>query len=255
MLFTRTTFLGIDPTAGQRPFSYAALDNDLRLLAVGRGSLNDVLAFAAGQRQAIVAVNAPSRPNQGLLAREEVRQNLNPQPRPGRWTGFRLAEYLLRQHNIATPQTPAQEEACPNWMQMGFTVHRRLVEMGYHPYPSPEASRQCLEVYPHGCFTVLLGQAPLPKNSLEGRLQRQMVLYDQKVNLPDPMRFFEEITRHRLLKGILPTENLYEPDELDALVAAYTAWVACLNPEQISLLGDPEEGQVALPVAELKTRY
>jgi len=43
MLFTQTTFIGIDPTAGQRPFVYAALDSDLRLLALGEGDLDEVL--------------------------------------------------------------------------------------------------------------------------------------------------------------------------------------------------------------------
>jgi hypothetical protein len=76
MFFTDTTFVGIDPTAGQRPFSYAALDNDLRLMALGQGDMEEVLAFVAGQRQALVAVCAPRQPNLGLLARQEVRQAL-----------------------------------------------------------------------------------------------------------------------------------------------------------------------------------
>ena len=75
------------------------------------------------------------------------------------------------------------------------------------------------------------------------------------MNVPDPMRFFEEITRHKLLKGILPNEDLYTPGELDALVSAYTAWLIANHPEQVTLLGDPVEGQIVLPAAELKPRY
>jgi len=90
---------------------------------------------------------------------------------------------------------------------------------------------------------------------LEGRLQRQIALYDRKVDVPDAMRFFEEITRHRLLKGVLPVEMIYSAGELDALVAAYTAWLAALHPDQVTLLGDPQEGQVALPGTDLKSRY
>jgi hypothetical protein len=255
MFFSNTTFLGIDPTAGQRPFAYAAVDHDLRLLAIGQGNMDEVLAFVAGQRQALVAVCAPRRPNKGLLAREDVRLNLSPAPRPGRWLDFRMAEYLLRQHNITIPQTLAREEACPNWMQMGFSLHRRLEGLGYHPFPAEESSRQCLEVYPHACFAVLLEVIPFPKYSLEGRLQRQLALHEKNLNVPDPMRIFEEITRHRLLKGILPVENLYSPGELDALVAAFTAWMAATRPDEITLLGDPAEGQIVLPVAGLKARY
>jgi hypothetical protein len=255
MFFTNATFVGIDPTAGQRPFAYAALDHDLRLLALGQCEMDEVLAFVAGQRQALVAVCAPRRPNIGLLAKPAVRQSLSPVPRPGRWLDFRLAEYLLRQHRISVPQTLAVEQDCPNWMQVGFHLHRRLESLGYHAYPAEDAGLQCMEVYPHACYAVLLGVLPFPKHTLEGRLQRQLALHEQQVHVPDPMRFFEEITRHRFLKGILPTENLYTPYELDALAAAYTAWLAASHPQQVTLLGDPEEGQIALPVAELKPHY
>jgi hypothetical protein len=255
MLFSNTTFIGIDPTAGQRPFAYAAIDHELNLLALGQADIDEVLAFAAGQRAAWVGVCAPQRPNQGLMSEDQVRENLSPSPRPGRWTNFRLVEYQLYQHNIRIPRTPAKESKCPGWMKMGFKLYRRLEEMGYLSYPQNDSTHQWLEVYPHACFASLLGNTPLPKHSLEGRLQRQLILYEQKMDLPDPMRIFEEITRHRLLQGYLPLENLYIPEELDALVAAYTAWLAATAPEQVTLLGDRREGQMVLPVAELKNTY
>ena len=253
--FISATFVGIDPTAGERPFVYAALDHERKLLALGEGSIDDVLAFTAGQRQALAAVCAPRQPNLGVMARPEVRQNLSASLHPGRWVNFRLADYLLRQRNISIPQTAADEEHCPNWMRMGFLLHRRLRELGYQPYPQAGAERQCLEVYPHACYAALLGVLPFHKHTLEGRIQRQLALYEQDVGVPDAMRIFEEITRHRLLHGVLPIDNLYSPGELDALVAAYTAWRAAHEPNQVSLLGDEEEGQVVLPVAELKERY
>jgi hypothetical protein len=254
MLFSNLTFIGIDPTAGQRPFSYAALDFDLRMLALGHGDMDEILAFVAGQRQAYVAVNAPTRPNQGLLADPRVRQSLNPSPRPGRWLDFRVAEYQLRQHNISIPQTPGDEHASPNWMQMGFKLYRRLEALDYHPYQADEARRQFMECYPHASFTLLLGVLPFPKHTLEGRIQRQLILHALNINVPDAMRFFEEITRHRLLNGILPSEDLYTSEELDALVAAYTAWLAASKPEKVCLVGDPHEGQIVLP-GELKPHY
>lgn len=251
MLFnrdSRATFIGVDPTAGEKPFIYAALDADLRLLALGQGRLDDVLAFAAGQHHAAVAVCAPQRPNQGTMGCVEVRQSLNPPPHPGRWMDFRLAEYLLRQRGISIPRTPSDESVCPNWMRMGFSLHRRLAGMGYQPYPAEGADLQVLEVYPFACYAALLeGVLPFPKLSLEGRLQRQLVIYDLKIKVPDPMDFFEEVTRHRLRKGILPTDNLYSAGELDALAAAYTAWLAVTQPGQVDLLGDREEGQIVVP--------
>ena len=69
------------------------------------------------------------------------------------------------------------------------------------------------------------------------------------------MRVFEEITRYRLLQGILPLDDLYSARELDALVAAFTAWVAATSPEGVTILGAAEEGQIVLPSADLQSRY
>ncbi len=255
MLFTKNTFIGIDPTAGKRPFAYAALDGNRQLLAVGEGQMEEVLAFVGGQARAFVAVNAPRAPNAGLMADETRRAALSPPPRPGRWTGYRVAEYELHRRGISIPRTPAQPEKCPRWMQMGFKVYQRLASLGFRRFPAGDAPLQSLEVYPHAAYTVLLEHLPFPKNTLEGRLQRQLVLYVHDVEVPNPMRVFEEITRHRLLQGILPLDDLYSASELDALVAAFTAFKAATQPESVCLAGDAAEGQIVLPVKELRTRY
>jgi hypothetical protein len=249
MFFDRATYIGIDPTAGQRPFTYAALDQQLRLLALGEGNLDEVTAFAGGQRHAVVAINAPWQTNQGLMADPQLRERLQPPPRPGRWSGYRVAEYLLYQRKISIPPTPDDIIKCPRWMQMGFRVHQRLESFGYQRYPSDDAGMTVLETYPHGIFTELLGLSPFPKHTLEGRLQRQLALFDQNLNLPDPMRVFEEITRHKLRQGILPLEMLHTPQELDTLAAALVAWQVMNRPESIACYGDPVEGLVVLPVA------
>jgi hypothetical protein len=255
MFFSQTTYLGIDPTTSGRPITYAALGGQLELLALGQGDLEQVLSFVAGQQSALVAVCAPRSPNHGLMQREEVRENLSSRPRPGRWHDYRLAEYQLRQRNITTPRTTADESRCPGWMRTGFLVYQRLEQLGYRPYALDQTGNQSLEAYPHACFTALLGRIPLSKHSLEGRLQRQLILHEIGLHIPDPMLLFEEITRYRLMHGILPLESIYSPQELDALVAAYTAWSAGTQPGQVTLLGDAEEGLLILPVAELKGRY
>jgi hypothetical protein len=114
---------------------------------------------------------------------------------------------------------------------------------------------RCLEVYPHAAFSLWLERAPFPKQTLEGRLQRQLVLYDHDLRIHDPMEFFEEVTRHRLRRGILPLEKLYKPRELDAMAAAYLAWLAGNQQEGLLMLGDPAEGQVAVPAVEVPQRY
>lgn len=255
MFFSEITYIGVDPTTSGRPITFAALGGQLELLALGQGDLEQVLAFVAGQQAALVAVCAPRSPNRGLMRREEVRESLSPRPRPGRWQDYRLAEYQLRQRNITSPRTTADESRCPGWMRTGFLVYQRLEQLGYQPYAPDQTGNQSLEAYPHACFTALLERIPLPKHSLEGRLQRQLVLHEIGLHIPDPMLLFEEITRYRLIQGILPLDSIYTPQELDALVAAYTAWSAGTQPAQVTLLGDVEEGQLVLPVAELKARY
>ena len=41
-------------------------------------------------------------------------------------------------------------------------------------------------------------------------LMDQLILYRCDIDIPDPMYIFEEITRHRLLQGMLPIEDLYQ---------------------------------------------
>jgi len=260
MLFDKTTFIGIDPTAGQKPFTYAALDGDLQLLALGQGQLDEVLAFVGGQQSAYLGINAPRQPNQGKMSEREVRLLLDPPPRSGRWKGFRVAEYELHSRGISIPRTPAVEEECPRWVQVGFNLYRGIGRLGYEPYSGEPAAgggnaHQFIEVYPHGAYAALLGLIPFPKHTLEGRIQRQLVLYLKQLNISNPMQIFEEITRHRLLQGVLPLEGLYSAVEMDALVAAYTAWMAATKSEEVSLVGHPEEGQIVMPVAELKIHY
>jgi len=134
-------------------------------------------------------------------------------------------------------------------------LYRKLEKIGFQNYPQKDAPHQILETHPHACFCVLAGQLPLSKPTLEGRLQRQLILYERGIRIKDPMDFFEEITRYKMIRGIFPTELIYPTEMLDALVAAYTAWLTVHQPDNISLIGDPQEGQIVLPVSEVKSKY
>jgi hypothetical protein len=168
---------------------------------------------------------------------------------------MRLAEHQLRERGISVGATPAHMETAPAWMQLGFTLYKQLSAIGYRDYPAESSARQLLETHPHAAFCALLGQLPLPRHTLEGRIQRQLLLFEHGLGIMDPMNFFDEITRHGILKGDLPFGQIYEPGVLDALVAACTARQAASSPAQVMCLGVPEEGQIVLPVMELKVRY
>jgi predicted RNase H-like nuclease len=166
-----------------------------------------------------------------------------------------VAEYTLFQKNIRIPNTPDELNSCSGWMKTGFKFYRRLEEFGFKDYPKEKYQQQVLEVYPHAAYTVLLKRVPFLKKTLEGRLQRQLILHSLSVDVPDPMRIFEEFTRYKILQGLLPLEGLFSVEEMEALVAAFTAWKAAVEPDDIIRVGDPKEGEIILPSAVLKSKY
>ena len=247
-LDSQTAFIGIDPTAGRALFTYAALDTERAILALGTGKLSNVLAYMAGQSQAIAALNGPSGPNLGLAEREEHQQRLFAEPGGGRWNNLRLAEAELIGRGLPSACTPATLADCPHWMQNGFGLLERLVRLGYTEFPAGDGHRQRLEVSSAAAFSSLAESDLFDQRILEGRLQRQLILFLEGLPVRDPLEFFEEITRHHLLHGILPYEMIYSTHELNAIMAAYTAWLAVHQPERVVSLGDKEEGCLILPV-------
>ncbi|KAA3642245.1 MAG: DUF429 domain-containing protein [Chloroflexi bacterium] len=240
-------FIGIEPDAGLRRMAYAALDEDLRPMALGIGDFEEVLAYVGGQKQATVAIAGPPRPNLGLMAEEERRSSLEPMPAKGTWKDCRLAEYLLYTRDVQAFVTPAKTSACKAWMRSAFHLYEKLFELGYVNHSKGEVEKRVLEAWPVASYAASMEGELLPKYSLEGRLQRQLTLSNQGLRLPDAMQFFEEITRHRLILGQLPTDVPYGGDELDALALANTAYLCTAQPEEVELLGDVDEGQVAVP--------
>lgn len=116
--------------------------------------------------------------------------------------------------------------------------YEQLEKMSFRPYSAQHETRQWFKVNADESFSALLQKKLLPRRTLEGRIQRALVLYDQGLQINDPMEFFEEITRYKLIQGILPLENLYTSNELDALVAAYVAWTTLNKPGQFVIKGE-----------------
>jgi hypothetical protein len=246
-------FVGIDCTSGSKAFTYAALDVELRLVSLAEAGLEAMLAFVEAHDAAFVAVNAPSHVNAGVI-RERL-QAEGSSSRGPRGAEIREAEHELRARGISVSATPRTEALCPAWIQAGFEIYRGLARLGFKPFPAADAARQWLETHPHAAFCVLLDRGPLPKPSLEGRLQRALALFERGVRIQDPMIFLEEITRHRLLHGLLPTDVVLPPTQLDALVAAYTAWIGGTKPLEPIQLGNSLEGFITLPASELLEKY
>ncbi|MEO8355889.1 MAG: hypothetical protein ABI621_08245 [Chloroflexota bacterium] len=113
----------------------------------------------------------------------------------------------------------------------------KITQSEFKPFSRTDATDQWIETVAQDCFRALIGQELLSRRTLEGRIQRALILYDEGLQIPDPMDFFEEITRHKLMQGILPLENVYSFRQLDALVAAYTAWMTINRSGQMEIQG------------------
>ena len=250
-------YIGVDPTAGRRPATLAALDDDLRLVHLGPMKAAEVVTFIEARPGAVVAIDAPQSPNRGLMRRPEVRRRLGLPARGPTFGEWKLCEVELRRRNLRIYATPSRASAAPSWMRAGFALYASLARLGFELFRLGEAppARIMLEVHPHACFAVLLGHRPLHKAGLEGRLQRQMVLYLEGLDLRNPVHTLEEVTRQHLLAGVLPLDGLHDDDELDALVAAYTAYLAHQKPSRVCQVGDRREGMITLPAAGLKDHY
>lgn len=232
----------------RQAFVYAALDADRQLLAIGHGDRDEILGYLGGQGSAHVTVNAPRQPNTGAVNQSRTYQDGLPFGEPAQPLNTRLCEHLLQQEGFNIQSTPDNSKTCPRWMRRSFRLFQRLAEFGYAPYPNEEGTRHSLESHADAIFWRLLGgKDPLPE-SLEGRIQRQLILHDQQLPVPDAMDFFLEITRFKLIQGDLPDQDIQSFEELNALAAALIAWQAAHQPDQIEFLGDPKEGQIALPV-------
>ena len=139
MLFSDMVYVGLDPTAGKRPMHYAALDNQLRLVALDSGNMEDVLAFVAGQEKAVVAVDAPQSPNQELMLRSDIRRSFDLDPDGRTWGQWKVCEYELRRRNIRLYNTPNIVEEAKGWVRMGFQLYQRMAQLGYRHFHAGES--------------------------------------------------------------------------------------------------------------------
>jgi Protein of unknown function (DUF429) len=253
MFSTDSVYIGVDLTSGHKRLTYAALDCDLNLVTLAESGSDEALAFLAGQKSAVVAVNVPSQVNHGVVKKNLQGQRLTPHLMHNE--EMRVAEYELHQRGIAVRGTDAKESLCPAGVRAGFAFYKKLTKLAFESYPCDDAPRQWLETNSHACFCVLIGIRPLPKTTLEGRLQRELLLYELGLRIQDPMIFYEEITRHKLMNGLLPFELVHSSAQLDAMAAAYTAWQVVQKTAEAIRLGHRLEGFITLPVSALKEKY
>jgi len=242
-------YVGIDPSQRYQPYVYVAIDKDLRIQAIGDGPLREILAYLAGLGSACVAINGPQTVNKGLVDEDEDHHTLFPVPASKRGD-LRKVEFLLLKEGINIQRTPAVQSECMMWIRRGFKLYQKIQKLGYEAFDQ-ETNRHFVEAPAEAIFSRLCGNAPLFDSlSLEGRLQRQLILYEEGIHVKDAMNFFEEVTRFRLIKGVLPADDIHNPGELNALACAYFAWLLHQKPEKTASMGNESEGVIYLPIKQ-----
>ncbi|MBN1428262.1 MAG: DUF429 domain-containing protein [Anaerolineae bacterium] len=248
-----SVYIGVDPAAA-RLSAYAILDEHLKIVKLDKASIEEIVDTVVNYPAVVCAVDAPIGLAKGLLEDPDYRRRLGLEPKRSNYSTCRVCEYELRKRKIALYNTPKDREKAPSWIKNGWQIYDGLRKADFVEYPRI-GSRRMLETYPYAVFLALIGKRPYSKSSIEGLLQRQLILFEEGIEVPDPMPHLEEWTRHRVKTGQIGRKNILDHDKLDALAAAYTAYMVDREPRSVIALGDTSEGQIVLPVDDLKDLY
>jgi predicted nuclease with RNAse H fold len=228
-------YIGID--VGCARFDVAVLDQERRIHALPAPfrHIEPLVQWVCEHaRGSYVAVDAPQRTREGVLACETYRRSLTPPPPEGRYQTVRECDYELMRRGLPLYQVPAEYALCPAWMRAGFHLYDALLGTGRWTLFDGARHAPCLlEVYPFAAFAVMLGAFPPRKSTPAGREARLASLRKRLA----PEARLEEATEHHTL---------------DALAAACTAW--SLDHGQATWVGNPREGLMVLP-GPLADRY
>jgi len=238
------TYIGIDVQAAQKPFYYTALDADLEVIACGHGRMADVLAYLAGQSSAIVAVNGPvwaplpenMFSQSGLFGGEQSTV----------FGSHRIVDVELSVRGYPIIPVPPIGKKGPVWMERSLELTDEMKRLGYICSGELPAKRTYFETNIDAAYHLITGTSPYDSRSLEGRLQRQLLLHDFGFSLKDPMEFLEEFTRFRLRTSNVPLTQIAVAHELRALMTAATAWMLDNRPQNLEHLGRSDEGEIIL---------
>jgi len=163
---------------------------------------------------------------------------------------MRVCDALLFRRGLPLYPVPAAGQAQLGWEQwigVGFELFAALAELGVYRPAAADGTyvdgvgaaalrfgRLC-ETYPDAIFCGLLGHRPSPKRTPWGLQQRIAALRMKGIEDADGGLW------HRTL------------DELDACAAAYAAYALAAGLGM--WVGEPAEGVIVLPVAELRDSY
>ena len=208
------TYLGIDLTSSpRRPSAYAVLDEGGSLADVGLACEDaELLALSERLRPKVVAIDSPLFLPRGLHCLDEP----CPHASCHDWTGEkRAAEWELFRQGISLYWTTRKAFIKP-MIYRAIGLRRTLEAWGIG----------VIEVYPYASKVRLWGKGMPKKTTPAGR------------------RWLRE-RLEPLVPGLAEHESRLGHDQLDAIVAAYTAYL--YDHGEAEGVGDPDEGLIWVP--------
>jgi predicted nuclease with RNAse H fold len=210
-------YLGIDPTSSEsKPSGWAALGDRAELLGVGSaGSNAEIMSLSERWRAKVVAIDSPLFLPEGLRCLDEP----CPHASCNEWTGEkRVAERELFRQGIHLYWT-TRKSFIKDMIYRSMRLRRALEAEGV----------QVIEVYPYASKVRLWGKVNMPKKTTAaGRLWLRGKL-------------------EGLVPGLAEHGGRLDHDQLDAIVAAYTAYL--YDRRLAEGLGDRDEGLIWVPRA------
>ena len=209
-------YLGIDPTTSEsKPSGCAVLDGSAALIYVGRVSTDaEIISLSERWSPEVVAIDSPLFLPRGLWCLDEDCSH----PCCNVWAGEkRVAERELYRQGIRLYWT-TRKTFIKAMIYRSMELRRTLEARGI----------SVIEVYPYAS-KVRLFELPLPKKTTKAGRQRLQECLEG------------------LVSGLSEHGRLLSHDELDAIVAAYTAYLH--GQGQAEAVGDREEGFIYVPKA------
>lgn len=150
---------------------------------------------------------------------------------------WKISEVLTCLQEYESVQLAVNIPSSRSGQDIYHELQKDMEQTGFKHFSQKNSLRLWIESNADECYRVFQSGL-LPRRTLEGRIQRGLILYEEGLLVHDPMDFFEEITRHKIMQGTLPTENIYSPSQLDALMMAYVSWLAGNPAEKVLVKGD-----------------
>lgn len=236
-----TCYIGLNVNSRSPYYTVRGIDSHTTSLFELSGNWDEISMKLNEYDKIILAVNTPISPNKGFLTQSQRKKH-----KPGKWPDVRRIEYELEEYGAPIYHTPKKKSNLLAAQHHGFKLIENLLETGFRQF-GDEGEKVFLEVPSETAFWSFECKPLFTEESFIGQIQRQIMLLELGIDLPDPMDFFEELTRFKLLTGNAPLEMILETPSLNAWINAFTALQLHKNPSRITQLGYSQEGFLYLP--------